>query len=499
MIFFLQRTNGVKPRQFAGEAYNALRRQTHTVELLVGTTEKSRQELDTRNMSMVVDEELARLPKTLRNQIEETIAKYAETKTVFYDLIKYFEGQTGDKRTDSNKRRKIEPSKGPIEVVDGSIEKIEGTNIMLQLPDLSIQSPFRKRLNLVFGAVKNEKRAYMALTKSMDVKPELVLRSLTDQNINFAAVLNVSEKKSLRYLLVDYKVNEGNVYKNDPILVQFNNDLLQEQFGSILGEKTFVQYLTTQLALVDFKIHDCTKESNENIFSVIAYKGSKEGYLYFLPNHVIFGFKKPIFIFNSKDIESITYTSITRLTFNINLDVNVNGITEKYEFSMIDQKEFENIDKYVKTKDVRDNSMADEHKAQKQLKNNTEIPGDLAEAAKLIPGGDQIIQDANTVDDDDDDEEDDNYQIGDSDDDHSDNSGDEVDDDNEDEKSYDDNDANGSGSDANDNSFIDTNLTFTPGTFTNLDSLDENLQQELQDLQKDLDIDIDNLQKAGYI
>ena len=457
------------------------------------------------------------LPKALREKVEKIVHEAPASEEVFEALIGHFQQQQDDpkrKKQDSGMQRPLA----------ATITSLEGTNIMLQLPDLSIQSPLRKRLNLLFGAVKGEKKAYLALTKSLEAKPELLLRSLSPDNIKFAAILNVPEKKPLRYLLVEYIRNDGDVFKNDPLLIQFNNDQLEEQFGSILGGKTFVQYLTSQLSLIDFKVFDCT--SNDDIFSVQAYKGNREGYLFFLPNHVIFGFRKPIQIFNSTDIESITYNSITRLTFNVLLDVRIYGVVEKYEFSMIDQKEFENIDRYVKTKDVRDNSMADEHKAQKQLKNNTEAPSDLAEAAKLVPGGEQLIPSggvpggAQGQDDDEDDEDDDNYHIGDSDDDHSDNSGPEDngyeeeedadtnnkagnaedDEDDEDDDNYDD---NGEGEDDDAVGAEDDYTTgFTPGSLVGIDSFgafDENLQEELQDLQKDMNIDINELRKEGYI
>lgn len=444
------------------------------------------------------------LPTSLEREVEEIIRKCPESEKVFASLITHFK----ESQNESNvKRKKTAVSVTEKESASGgeghvAVRSLEGTNIMLQLPELSVQSPFRKRLNLVFGAFKGEKKAYLALSKSLEVAPEIIIKTLTEDNIRFAAILNVPDKKQLRYLLVEYNENDGNVYKNEPLLIQFNNDQLQEQFGSILGGKTFVQYLTTQLSLVNFSISDCT--SQEETFFVQAYKGNKEGYLYFLQNHVIFGFKKPILVFKSADIESITYNSITRLTFNVLFGVRVNGGIENYEFGMIDQKEFEHIDKFVRAKDVRDNSMADEHKAQKQLKNNTENPSDLAEAAKLIPGGEQLISTTNGNDDDDD-EDDDNYEIGDSGDDHSDTSDYE---DNNKDVSHDQGDASEeSGDESDDEQELDDHgsdgvASLTPGTLASIDNLqvfEDNLQQELSDLQNDLDIDINELQKAGYI
>lgn len=436
------------------------------------------------------------LPQELKSRVEEIIAKYPPSEEVFVSLMNFLIQQ---KSNDDPKRKKTQESLAKSTralTPSNSLESLQGTNIMLQLPDLSIQSPFRRRLNLVFGAVKGEKKAYLALSKSLESKPELILRDITPGNAKFACILNVPEKKALRYLLVCYNQNEGNVYKNEPLLIQFNHDILQEQFGSLLGGKTFSQYLTSQLALVDFKVIDCALDDT---FSVPAYKKTKEGYLFFLPEYIIFGFKKPIDVFKSSDIVSITYDCITRMTFNVHLEVKVGSETQKHEYSMIDQKEFENIDKYVKLKEVKDNSMSDEHKAQSHLKNNSGAPGDLAEAAKLVPGGEQLIPNGNTAKndvDDEDDDDDDNYQVGDSDDNHSDVSA---------AADYEDEEVEKEEEDGTYNEYVNENApssTFTPGTLGSLaqfGGFDENLQQELQDLQKDLDLDINELQKAGYI
>lgn len=438
------------------------------------------------------------LPKDIQKDIRKVILDFPDSERVFNTLIKYYTDLIV--KEPDQKRKQNEQPKGITQVAKSNntaVTSLEGTNIMLQLPDLSVQSPFRKKLNLVFGAFPGEKRAYLALTKSIESKPELILRDITKDNVNFAAILDVPEKKQLKQLLITYNHNDGDSHKNDPILVQLPYEQLTEQFNPILEGKSLVKYLTTQLSLVNFNILDgCI---GGNTFMIQAYKGSKEGYLYFLPDHVIFGFRKPILIFDSVDIESITYSSITRLTFNVSLGVNTNGKTDTFEFSMIDQKEFETIDKYNKMKNFSDKSMADELKAQKQLKNNTENPGNLVEAAKMVPGGKQIID---GVDNEEDDEEDDaNYQIGDSDDDHSDNSGDEKDlEDNDDDEA----DVNRSTDNSNSNTSSPAQSEIiTPGTGiginTGSSNFNEDLQQELLDLQRDLNFDIDELQSAGYM
>lgn len=428
------------------------------------------------------------LPTNLKIQIQDTITAYPPSEDVFAALITHLSSiQDDTNSTDSyTKKRKITNSNSPssntttdskltstsstttttlsknnnttsnnIDNFDDSEypENLKDAHLILQIPDLSIQSPIRKKLNLIFCVLPNNKnKIVLCLTKSIDNKPELILNNLNNNNIKFSIFLNVPEKKNLNYFLIYYISNLGNKFKNDPIIIQFNNDLLTEQFGPLLENPKLdlISYLINQFKSMGFNSLNSTK-NNEKSFFVESYKGSKEGVLYFLPNHIIFGFKKPILIFNSKDIDSITYSSITRLTFNVTLHVkdtendDINNTTENnnnnnnlkiFEFSMIDQKEFEKIDKYVKNKEFRDKSMTEELKAKSQLKNK-ELPGALAEAARQIPGGDQIVGDgsnnesnnvSNANGDSDDEDFDASYQVGDDNDDESGGSGDEDED-----------------------------------------------------------------------
>ncbi|KAH3670610.1 hypothetical protein OGAPHI_001125 [Ogataea philodendri] len=335
---------------------------------------------------MVIVMSFDSLPAELRIQVQDVINAYPPAEEVFSAVLDHTAGA---------KRRKIDAD------ADSLPASLAGSHIVLQIPDLSVQSPIRKKLNIVFGCFAGERKVFLALTKNLESRPELLITDLSEANIQFAVVLDVPEKKQFKTLLITYGANLGQLYKNDPILINFNNDELSEQFGPLLEKTDLTGFLQQQFSTFGFKL---VRGFGTDCFFVDAYKGSKEGYLYFLPSHVIFGFKKPILIFDSTNIESITYTSITRLTFNVTLTLQSNS--ERHEFSMIDQKEFEKIDQYVKSKELRDRSMTDELKAQRQLKNNADGPGALAEAAKLVPGGNQIVGK------DEDDEDDENYESG---------------------------------------------------------------------------------------
>lgn len=106
----------------------------------------------------------------------------------------------------------------------------------------------------------------------------------------------------------------------------------------------------------------------ETAFHVKAFRGSKDGYLFFLSTGILWGFKKPLEFFAFDAIQSVSYTSVLQRTFNLNIvfrpsaeEANVQEI----EFSMIDQVDFAGIDTYLKRHGLQDASMAEQRRAKK--------------------------------------------------------------------------------------------------------------------------------------
>ncbi|KAL1886262.1 hypothetical protein Plec18167_000191 [Paecilomyces lecythidis] len=107
----------------------------------------------------------------------------------------------------------------------------------------------------------------------------------------------------------------------------------------------------------------------EKAYHVKAFRGSKEGYLFFLSTGIFFGFKKPLVFFAFEDIESISYTSVLQRTFNLNIATrstsNPEAEPEEFELSMIDQADFSGIDTYIKKHGLQDASLAEARRAKK--------------------------------------------------------------------------------------------------------------------------------------
>jgi hypothetical protein len=108
----------------------------------------------------------------------------------------------------------------------------------------------------------------------------------------------------------------------------------------------------------------------EPAFHVKAFRGSKDGYLFFLDTGILWGFKKPLLFLPVDRIIRVAYTSILQRTFNLvvthekpSADSGAETEDEEVEFSMMDQKDFEGIDQYIKTRGLEDGSLAVERRA----------------------------------------------------------------------------------------------------------------------------------------
>ncbi|KKZ66101.1 histone chaperone RTT106 [[Emmonsia] crescens] len=106
----------------------------------------------------------------------------------------------------------------------------------------------------------------------------------------------------------------------------------------------------------------------DKAYHVKAFRGSKEGFLFFLSTGIFFGFKKPLIFFSFENINSISYTSVLQRTFNLNIaacsPLRPDEVQE-FELSMIDQSNHPGIDAYIKKHGLQDASLAEARRAKK--------------------------------------------------------------------------------------------------------------------------------------
>lgn len=131
----------------------------------------------------------------------------------------------------------------------------------------------------------------------------------------------------------------------------------------------------------------------EKAVHVRAHRGSKDGYLFFLPNGILWGFKKPLLFIPLERINAVSYVNVLQRTFNMVVEVDVSHaphqeqpktgppgaqweeeerpMTEEIEFAMIDQEDYSTIDEsYVRRHGLNNRSMAEGRKAKRQLREN---------------------------------------------------------------------------------------------------------------------------------
>jgi hypothetical protein len=149
---------------------------------------------------------------------------------------------------------------------------------------------------------------------------------------------------------------------------------------------------TCQVIASDPKIfHSAARQAyrpNEKAVHVKAFRGSKDGFLFFLPTGILWGFKKPLVFLPLDRIVAVSYTSVLQRTFNIVVEYErEGGEADEIEFGMLDQEDYGGIDEsYVKRHGLADRSMADRRKAKRELAENVKKEAGDGEEAEAGDG-----------------------------------------------------------------------------------------------------------------
>ncbi|OIW25569.1 Rtt106-domain-containing protein [Coniochaeta ligniaria NRRL 30616] len=152
---------------------------------------------------------------------------------------------------------------------------------------------------------------------------------------------------------------------------------------------------TTAIITADARVfHSAARQPfrpSEKAVHVKAFRGSKDGYLFFLPTGILWGFKKPLLFLPLDRVVAVSYTSVLQRTFNIVVEVDVgnpDGKTEEIEFAMLDQEDYQGINEmYIHRHGLQDRSMADARKAKRQLAENAKKKADGGEGVEGAEGG----------------------------------------------------------------------------------------------------------------
>lgn len=327
------------------------------------------------------------LPNNLQSQVTAAIQNDPSLETLFAQLMNFYENSP-DTAHDVKKRKL---NTGPVPAPSHSAPTIVDESSALKFPGVSMQTPARKKLDLVLTTT------HLVLRKSDTSPPEY---SILLADIESVFLVPIPEKAKPQWaLIVNPKKDEIDIKNRfEIIMVTVADDNLKtlvkpqngELYNGTIQEILILYFQRRKISITS----EATMPSNQSLIHVSAYRGSKDGYLYFLPDSVFFGFKKPLLVFRLLKIISISYSSITKSTFNLIIkylenpldsdgNANAYGSSSKsfeIEFSMIDQGFFDQINKYVEFHGLDNESLAEERRA--KVDSKAVFPDELIKASR---------------------------------------------------------------------------------------------------------------------
>lgn len=407
--------------------------------------------------------------------IQKAAAETPAHVRLFNEIASFVCEQTaGDASSEpALKRRRVdvEPSQNGSSSGSASTDAAS-EKILLEIKDISISIPQRKKFDLVFTA----QHIYARAPNTTTPVPGIVYAW---RDLEYAFYLPVPEKSQAQfnYVLLPRGAALAALSKNaapgdapaEPLVFTVPagapkpgaiggpnagaaaavsdtySTLFHWAINKCLGSATEA---AVQIEAADpAKFHSMVRQAHrpkEKAVHVAAHRGSKDGYLFFLENGILWGFKKPLLFIPVDRVAAVSYTNVLQRTFNVVIEVFSGGpgdeeTTEEVEFSMLDQEDYAGINEnYVMRKGLQDRSMADQRKAKQELAENAKGKKGAADAngdaqadeprgvglAELLeeeddedeedydPGSDGESEGSGSDDDDDDDDDEDDEDAG---------------------------------------------------------------------------------------
>lgn len=258
-------------------------------------------------------------------------------------------------------------------------------SVLLTVRDLSFQSPLRKKLTLTLtlSTISAHSPAKEELSAPLSQIVHIICVPAPDKTTktwNFVVVLKDGEGFNSWVFGVPDSV--GKTAVAGPALPvdtsQSYRLLLLEAFRRIATKVPVVEPSPEEFS----SPIPVPGRPKDTAFHVIAHRGAKEGYLFFLSTCILYGFRKPVLFFPLDSIREVTFTNILQRTFDlvVSTEENVDG----EEFGMIDQAVFEGIMGYVKRHSIQDASLSELRKAKKLARKNGEDLENTGELARAV-------------------------------------------------------------------------------------------------------------------
>ncbi|CUS09390.1 unnamed protein product [Tuber aestivum] len=368
--------------------------------------------------------------RSLNKSVRDVIAREPKHSTIFQNIGKYILSLRGTDEPPSKKRKVGDGKNGVKEEVKVEDVVLGEGDIVITVKEISFSIPARKKFTLLL--TKSSMSAVNAATGVVEF-------GVPWSEIQYVACLPVPDKAARQWNFCVFPRGAEGLGDGSADALVFTipdgapktatgdgmgaghdtstyKSLLIAVFGSLLDGGAKVLEPDEK---VFYSAVPQSHRKGEKAFHVKAHVGSKEGYLFFLKNGIMWAFKKPLIYFSFAAIESVSYTSITKRTLNLSIHVAEERGDAEFEFSMIDQEEYAGIDTYIKGNRLNDASMAEARRAKKHNVNGKEgedgeDAGNLQKALEeledeeeedYVPGGDKD-DDGSGSDDSEEDEED---------------------------------------------------------------------------------------------
>ncbi|KAI1616660.1 hypothetical protein EDD36DRAFT_142484 [Exophiala viscosa] len=326
----------------------------------------------------------------LRKRIHDAINATPQYGLLFDDIARYhLKSQANGNSEDGPASKKRKLANGSLSVT--STQTNQPREVILEARDISFSLPQRKKLHLgiaQYGTDINASTTTFAVYTRNPTTNEVETEVPIDQ-FAYALRLPVPEKATKQYNFCLLPKPDSN--QSDPIIWTVNHGPLKSCHipNPVLAKiasgpdhilETALDFVLKKAGIsLTYPTADefasATPESHrksDKAYHVKAFRGSKDGFLFFLHNGIFFGFKKPLSFFAFEDVVSISYTSVLQRTFNLNIAYRTSDepaidmdAVQEVEFSMIDQADFPGIDAYIKRHGLQDASLAESRRAAK--------------------------------------------------------------------------------------------------------------------------------------
>jgi hypothetical protein len=285
------------------------------------------------------------------------------------------------------KKRKLENGSA---ATPSSNDTMQTAKVEFQYNDVSFQIPQRKKFHFQIRHSGSAAFFVGAGTATSDAE-----FALSNTNVSYILRLPVPEKaqKQLNYLfLARSNSGEESILFTVPAGGTENLDEAIKKTGLSITEPAPAEFASA--------IPEAHRK-NEKAYHVKAFRGSKDGFLFFLSTGIFFGFKKPLFFVNLEDVQSVAYTSVLQRTFNIVITFKEDGSDDEkdVEFSMLDQADYAGINDYVQRHGLNDASLAASRKAKmvgkdkKQTVSNGDVKAEEDDGRTELEKAEQQLQD----------------------------------------------------------------------------------------------------------